>query len=307
MASTVGVISAAITCFGSDGSVDDGRTREHLEWLVDGGIHAVIVSGTCGEFSTLDLDDRRRLIERFVEWAGGRIPVYAGVMHTSTEVAVSLARHAQCVGATAVMSVAPYYSGPPEREILAYFRDIAAAVDLPLIVYNNPWASGVSLSVPALATLANEGTAAMIKDSNGDPSRLHDLRALVPASTALIYGEDFGSLEALLAGADGWVAGVANFMPRRAVKLWDLVAAGKYDEARGHWYDILPLVNITSHKEFFGLPEERPDFIQVYKAALEMLGFPAGPCRRPLLPLTEQDAALLGRLLAEAGVTRENA
>lgn len=307
MTSTVGVISAAITCFGSDGAVDFERTREHLDWLIEGGIHAVIVSGTCGEFSTLDLGDRRRLITNFIEWANGRVPVFAGVMHTSTDVAVSLARHAEDAGAAAVMSVAPYYSGPPEREILAYFRDIAAAVDVPLIVYNNPWASGVSLSIPALVTLANEGTAAMIKDSNGDPSRLHDLRALVPESTALIYGEDFGSFEALLAGADGWVAGVANFMPRHAVKLWDLIAAGKYDDARDHWYDILPLVNITSHKEFFGLPEERPDFIQVYKSALEVLGFPAGACRRPLLPLTDEDAALLERLMSEAGLTRQNA
>jgi 4-hydroxy-tetrahydrodipicolinate synthase len=305
--SAIGVISAPITCFGSDGAVSFERTHEHLDWLIEGGIDAVMVSGTCGEFSTLDLDDRRRLITKFVEWADGRIPVYAGVMHTSTDVAVSLARHAQEAGASAVMSVSPYYSGPPEREILTYFRDIAAAVDLPLIVYNNPWASGVSLSVRALATLANEGTAAMIKDSNGDPSRLHDLRALVSESTALIYGEDFGSLEALLAGADGWVAGIANFMPRHAVKLWDLVGAGKYDEARGHWYDILPLVNITSHKEFFGLAEERPDFIQVYKAALEMLGFAAGPCRRPLLPLNDDDATLLSRLIMDAGLTRQNA
>lgn len=304
---TVGVISAAITCFADDGSVDETRTREHLEWLIDGGVHALIVSGTCGEFSTLSPEERRRLIASSCEWVGGRVPVYAGVMHTSTEVAVSLAKHAQDAGATAVMSVAPYYSGPPEREILAYFRDIAAAVDVPLIVYNNPWASGVALSVAALATLAREGTAAMIKDSHGDASRLHDLRALVPESTSLIYGEDFGSFEALLAGADGWVAGVSNFMPRHAVTLWDLIAAGKYDEARGHWYDILPLVNITSHKEFFGLTEERPDFIQVYKAALEALGFPAGACRRPLLPLTDADDALLRRLIGEAGLTRKNA
>src|SRR5579862_2630131 len=307
MASTVGVISAAITCFGDDDHIDDGRTREHLEWIIEGGVHAVIVSGTCGEFSTLSPDERRHLITKFVEWVDGRIPVFAGVMHTSTHVAVSLARHAQEAGATAVMSVSPYYSGPPEREILTYFRDIAGAVDIPLIVYNNPWSSGVSLSVSALATLANEGTAAMIKDSHGDPSRLHDLRALVPASTSLIYGEDFGSFEALLVGADGWVAGVANFMPRRAVRLWDLIAAGKFDEARRHWYDILPLVNITSHKEFFGLAEERPDFIQVYKAALEILGFPAGGCRRPLLPLTEADTTLLKKLIAEGGLARESA
>jgi dihydrodipicolinate synthase/N-acetylneuraminate lyase len=307
VSSTVGVICAAITCFNSGGAVDLGQTHEHVDWLIEGGVHALIVSGTCGEFGTLAVDDRKTLIAKFVEWVDGRVPVYAGVMHTSTDVAVTLARHAEQTGASAVMSVSPYYSGPPEREILAYFRDIAEAIEIPLIVYNNPWASGVSLSIPALAKLANEGTAAMIKDSNGDPSRLHDLRALVPESTALIYGEDYGSFEALLAGADGWVAGVSNFMPRHAVKLWDLIASGKFDEARGHWYEILPLVNITSHKEFFGMPEERPDFIQVYKSALETLGFAAGPCRRPLLPLTDEEAALLERLIAEARLTRGNA
>lgn len=304
---TVGVISANVTCFDDGGEVDFKRTREHLEWIIAAGVHAVIASGTCGEFASLDIDERRTLIENFVEWAAGRIPVFAGVMHTSTRTAVSLAKHAEAAGATAIMSVSPYYSAPPERELLAYFRDLAASVAIPLIVYNNPGASGVSLSVPALAMLANEGTARMIKDSHGDPSRLHDLRWLAPEATSLIYGEDFGSFEAVLAGADGWVAGVANFMPRHSVQLWDLIRDGKHEEARALWYRMLPLINITSHKELFGGADERPDFIQIYKAALEHLGFPAGQCRRPLLPLDDGDLATLHRLMDEFGLTRDSA
>ncbi len=307
MGAEVGVISANVTCFDRGGEVDYKRTQEHLEWIIDAGVHAVIVSGTCGEFPTLEIEERRKLFDHFTDWVAGRIPVFAGVMHTSTRTAVSLAKYAESVGATAIMSVAPYYSGPPERELLSYFRELSTAVSIPLIVYNNPGASGVGMSVSALATLANEGTARMIKDSHGDPSRLHDLRALVPESTSLIYGEDFGSFEAMLAGADGWVAGVANFMPRHAVALWNLIRDRAWDDARGLWYRMLPLVNITSHNDFFGWPEERPDFIQVYKAALEQMGFPAGESRRPLLPLDEERLTVLHKLIQEAELTRESA
>jgi dihydrodipicolinate synthase/N-acetylneuraminate lyase len=307
MAPVVGVMPACVTCFGPDGEIDYERTHEHADWLIDSGAHALIATGTCGEFSTLEISERKRLTDEFVKWVDGRVPVYFGVMHTSTRTAVELARHAEAAGASGVMSVSPYYSAPPERELLEYFRDIAQAVSIPLLVYNNPGASGVAISLHGLATLAHEGTAKMIKDSHGDPSRIHDLRLLVPEHTALIYGEDFGSFEAILAGADGWVAGVGNFMPRHAVRLWELCRSGDLEAARRHWFQILPLVNITSHKPMFGRPDERPDFIQVYKAALERMGFPAGGCRKPLLPLPAEDLAYLHQLIADLDLTRETA
>jgi 4-hydroxy-tetrahydrodipicolinate synthase len=307
MAATVGVMPACVTCFTADGEVDYARTQEHVEWLVQAGVDALIATGTCGEFSTLESDERKKLAESFVTWVRGRIPVYVAVMHTSTRTAVSLAKHAEEVGATGVMSVSPYYSAPPERELVEYFRDIARAVNIPLIVYNNPPASGVALSLHALTTLAQEGTARMIKDSHGDPSRIHDLRLLVPDETSLIYGEDYGSFEAIVAGADGWVAGVGNFMPRHSVQLWDLAHTGDIEAARKYWFEILPLVNITSHKPMFGRPDERPDFIQVYKSALEYMGFPAGECRRPLLPLPKEDLEYLHGLMDALQLTRDTA
>jgi 4-hydroxy-tetrahydrodipicolinate synthase len=220
-------------------------------------------------------------------------------MHTSTRVATELARHAESIGATGIMSVPPYYSVPPERELLGYFRDLAEAVSIPLIVYNNPWASGVSLSISLLATLAREGTAKVIKESHGDPTRIHDLRLMVPPETSLVYGEDYGSFEAIVAGADGWVAGVGNFMPRQALRLWDLARSNDIHQAREHWFRILPLVNMTSKKPMFGRPDERPDFIQVYKAALDRMGRCGGPCRRPLLPLPKEDVEYLHGLMEE--------
>jgi 4-hydroxy-tetrahydrodipicolinate synthase len=302
MADTVGVITPCITLFADDGSIDFDATREHLEWLIDAGIHAVLVNGTCGEFYALELEEREQLTERFVEWVDGRIPVFVGVMHTSTAIAVRLAQHAERAGATSVMSVSPYYSSPPEREVLQYFRDIAESVQIPFMLYNNPPASGVDLSVLAIAGLAQDGSVAMIKESHGDAARIHDLKLTVPDDVPVIYGEDYGSFEAICGGADGWVAGVSNFMPHECVRAWELTHGGDLAAAREHWYRMLPLVNMTSIKPLFGRPDERPDFIAIYKAALEELGRTGGPLRRPLLPLLDEDLAYLRGLLADANI-----
>jgi 4-hydroxy-tetrahydrodipicolinate synthase len=303
---TTGVIPPCITFFDDRNRVDEARLQAHVEWLLQAGVHGLLAVGTCGEFSTLEIDERQRVAERIVHTVGDT-PVYIGVMHTSTRTAIRLARHAQDIGASGVVSVAPYYSSPPEREVLTYFRDIADAVDIPLVVYNNPSASGVSLSVAAMAALTHEGTAAGIKESHGDPARIHDLRLLCAPGTTLIYGEDYGSLEALLAGADAWTAGVANFMPQHAVRLWQLCSSGDVALAREHWFRILPLINMTSHKPMFGRQDERPDYIQIYKAALNLLGRPAGHCRLPLLPLTDDDLAYLKEIIEALELTSTTA
>jgi 4-hydroxy-tetrahydrodipicolinate synthase len=307
MTEALGVVPPCITFFNEAGQVDRDRTQAHLEWLIDAGVDGVLGIGTCGEFYALELSEREQLASDFVAWADGRIPVYIGVMHTSTDVAIRLARSAEESGASAVMSVAPYYGSPPEREVLGYFRDLAGAVDIPLIVYNNPGASGVSMSVQALAELAEDGTASVIKESHGDPARIHDLRLVVPESTRVVYGEDYGAFEAIMGGADGWVAGVGNFMPRQAVRLWQLASAGDVGAAREHWYRILPLVNMTSHKPMFGRPQERPDYVQIYKSALDLLGLGGGPVRRPLLPLLPEDVAYLEQLMKELRLSSETA
>lgn len=303
MATKYGVIIPAITVFGEDGAIDYEATFAHFDWLIDAGVHSLLISGTCGEFNTLDPQERRDLIQRSLEHIAGRVPTFVGVMHTSTQEACDLARHAEKHGATAVLSVPPYYSGPPLREIQTYFRDIAGSVDIPFIVYNNPGAAGVGIDVPDLADLAEEGTAAMIKESHGDPARLHDLRMLCPENTSLFYGEDYGSFEAMLVGADGWFAGIGNIVPRHAVKLWDLCQAEDLPAARELWYRLLPLVDMTSIKPMFGRADERPDFTQIFKAGIELLGRTAGQVRKPLLPLTDEDAAHLKVLLEELEIT----
>ena len=153
-----GAVPPCITFFDDRGSIDESRLRRHVDWLIEAQVDGLLVGGTCGEFSALEISERERLAELSVDCAADRVPVCIGVMHTSTRTGTRLARHAESAGAAAVVSVPPYYSSPPEREVRTYFRDLAEAVEIPLVVYNNPAASGVSLSVPTLAKLAQEGT-----------------------------------------------------------------------------------------------------------------------------------------------------
>lgn len=302
MGNPLGVIIPCTTVYDRDGEVDLAGTASNMRWFVENGVNALLVSGSCAEFSALEEAERMAIVEAGVEAAGGRIPVYAGVMHTSTRVAQRLAKHAQEAGASAVMSVPPYYSSGPEREVVQFYRDIASVVDIPVIAYNNPGASGVSLTVQLLGQLAQEGTVRMIKESHGDPTRLHDLRLVCPDSTTLIYGEDFGALEALAVGADGWVAGIGNIVPELAVRLWNLIQQPDLIAARALWFDLLPLVNMTTFKPMFGRVDERPDYIQIFKAGLLARERPGGDPRRPLLPLPPEDVDYLQGLLAALDV-----
>ena len=297
MPEPVGVIIPVVTIFDDQGELDLAGTASNIEWLIAAGVDALLVCGSCGEFSALEEGERCRVVEAAVEAAAGRVPVFAGVMHTATEVARRLARHAERAGADAVMSVPPYYSSGPEREILQYFHDVADAVEIPLIVYNNPGAAGVGLTIQQLSALAQDGTAAMIKESHGDPARIHDLRLSCPAQTRLIYGEDYGALEALLGGADGWVAGIGNVVPELAAALYRATCALDVLTARRLWFELLPLINMTSFKPMFGRPDERPDYIQIFKAGLTLRGRPGGVPRRPLLELPAADVDHLRELL----------
>jgi 4-hydroxy-tetrahydrodipicolinate synthase len=201
----IGIITPALTFFDDDGAIDWERTESHVGWLLEAGVNGLLAGGTCAEATALEDEERELVIARVVKWAGGCVPVYAGVMHTSTAAAVRLACKAEEAGATGVFSVPPYYSTPPEREIVQYFRDIAASVKIPLMAYNNPAMSGVSLSVPCLVALAEEGTIGLIKESHGDPARIHDLRALVPDSVQVIYGEDYSPVP-----TPGWRASATS-------------------------------------------------------------------------------------------------
>jgi dihydrodipicolinate synthase/N-acetylneuraminate lyase len=300
----VGVCPPAITIFTKDGAVDLKATNAHVDWLIENGVHGIISGGTCGEFFSMEYEERAKLADSVIEHVAGRIPVYVGVSDSSTERAVRLAKNAEAAGAAGVMSLPPYFGAMTETETRRFLERVSGATKLPFVLYNNPSAiAHIALSVEQLAKYANDGVAKIVKDTQGDAARVHELRSLVPDDVSVLYGADFGALEGIFAGADGWTAGVGNFMPAQAVEFWNLMQAEKYAEARVLWKRLLTLVRMAEEKDSYGAGDERSDYIQIYKAALDMIpGTVGGPVREPLLPLPEPVRAKLESALREAAI-----
>jgi dihydrodipicolinate synthase/N-acetylneuraminate lyase len=290
--------------FDETGALDLKATCQHVDWLISQGVHGIISGGTCGEFFSLDFDERITLAQTVVEHVNGRIAVYVGCSDSGTAGAIRLAQNAEKAGATGVMSLPPFFGSMTMAEVRNYFEKLHDATNLPFVLYNNPGAvANVSLSVPFMAQLAHDGFVDIIKDTQGDPARIHELRASAPDDVAVLYGEDYGAFEGIFGGADGWTAGVANFMPAQCVSIWNLMQAGDYEAARDIWTRIMQLIRMTSDKESYGRESERPDYIQIYKAALDILPDTyGGPIREPLLPLPDADRELLRTELVTAGI-----
>ena len=151
-----GVLTALATPFAADGSVDEARLRALVDRSIEGGVHGVVACGSTGEFTALSGDERRLVVETVVDQAARRVPVIAQTGATSTAEAIRLSRHAQSVGADVIMPVAPYYEALSVEETLTYLRAVAGSVDIPVMLYNLPVATGVDLHPDTVGALARE-------------------------------------------------------------------------------------------------------------------------------------------------------
>lgn len=299
----VGLLIPIITMFNEDESINEQAIRDHIDFLFENGVNGILCGGTCTEFASMTVAERKRVHEVVVDQVGDRGLVFIGVAHPGTGVSIDLAKHAEKIGAYGIFAVAPYYMLPTEEEVKQYYRDVASSVSIPFLLYNNPGLSGVGLSVEAIAELVNEGTAQFVKECYGDPARIQDLKLKCREDATIIYGEDYGAFQGLLVGANGWTAGCANFIPKECVQLWKYLKEDKdYFKALEHWYKILPALNMTSKKDMYGKNgDERPDFIQIYREGLKIRGRFGGVSRKPLLPLDDGDIEYLKTLMADLG------
>ena len=248
----------------------------------------------------MTLEERRRVVEIVTEEVRGRGIVYPGTGHYSTRLAIELCRHAESCGADGVMVVPPYYLLPTKPQIRDHFRRIKDAISIPIMLYNNPWYAGVEMTSWEVAEMVEEGVISSIKVAHGDAGRVHDLISLCGDKLTVMYGHDVCTLEALLAGAHGWVAGLPNLIPALARQLWDACERQDVAAAREVWYRILPLVQFTGSPELKKNGE--PHWLCVVKEGLNMLGVPVGAPRQPLGPLMPEHRAELRRLLVQVGL-----
>ncbi len=279
-----GVYPAATTQFEDDESLDLPATLRHLEILLDAGIDGLIMLGTVGENCSLSPEEKRAVLDATVKHVGGRVPVLSGVAETTTRGACQFAAAAQKAGCDGLMVLPGMVYKSDARETIAHYRAVARASDLPIMCYNNPVSYRVDITPPMFAELADEPTLVAIKESSENPRRITDLKNLVGDRYVLFCGVDDLVLECVTLGAVGWVSGLVNAFPHENRLLWDMLLAGRAEEALSvyRWYT--PLLHLDTHVKL----------VQYIKLAMAQCGYGTETVRAPRLPLegAERDEVL---------------
>jgi len=281
-----GVFAVMFTPFHEDESLDEQCLRKHIDFLIAEGVHGIICTGSTGEFASLSHEERLRVVDITVEQARHRVPVLVGPAANSTRHTILYSQHAERAGADGLMIVHPFYCLPGERELYEHYRAVAASVHMPIMIYNNPATSGVDMKPELLARLAEIENIRYLKDATDDIRRVGQVKRLCGDRITFFCGCDNVMFESFVMGAEGWVSGSANIIPRQCVELYNLTFSGKIDQARALYYRMLPMGDMF---------ELEGKFVQYLKAGSALLGRPVGKPRRPLLPPLEAD---LNRLKA---------
>ena len=270
-----GVFPAITTQFRQDQSLDLGATAQHLQTMIQAGIHGVIFLGTVGENTALEYEEKLTILREMKGVVRGRIPMLTGVAEYTTALGCRFARDAGKIGVDGLMVLPCMVYKSDERETVRHYRTVARSTGLPIMVYNNPVSYGVDLAPEAFARLADEPNLVAIKESSEDVRRITDLRNLVGNRYLLFGGVDDLVLESILLGAEGWVSGLVNAFPNENRALWDLAMAGKWEQARElyRWYT--PLLHLDT----------KVKLVQYIKLAMQETGLGSEMVRAPRLTL----------------------
>ncbi len=271
-----GVLTALAIPFDADEQLDVPALHRVVDRSIEGGVHGVVAGGSTGEFATMSPDERIRMVEEVTAHVAGRVPVIAQTGAVTTAEAIRQSKAAERAGADVLMIVTPYYETLSLDETTAYLRDVADKVELPIMLYNIPGATGVNLDPDTIGTLADEFEhVRYVKDSSANWEQGLRLIHHHGDRIGTFIGWDVYLYSALAEGAAGVMAGTANVVPAEIVAVYDAVAAGDLAGALTQWKRLYPVIDSMIDG----------DFIPAVKAGLDLQGVPAGVPRRPMAPL----------------------
>ena len=287
-----GSLVAIVTPMHADGSLDLARFRKLIDWHVAEGTDGIVVVGTTGESPTVDFDEHKELIRLAVQHSRGRIPIIAGTGGNSTAEAIELTESAKQAGATASLSVVPYYNKPTQEGQYLHFRKIAESVDLPMILYNVPARTVADMQNDTVLRLSDVPGIIGIKDATANIERGTDLIRRAPRNFAIYSVEDSTALALMLLGGDGVISVTANVAPKLMHEMCKAAVDGDVKTARGINNKLLGL-----HRHLFCEANPIP-----VKWAVRELGLMAGGIRLPLTPLAEEFHGRVREAMRQAGV-----
>ena len=287
-----GCATALVTPFLPDGSLDEEALRRLISLQLDAGIDALVLLGTTGEPCTLNMDERERVIAVGLEAAGGRIPVLVGTGSNDTRRAIEYARQARKLGAQGQLSVTPYYNKTTQNGLIRHYSAILDSCDLPMILYNVPSRTGMSMSPDTLAQLAVHPNVAGLKEASGDLSLATDFIQRTHGELPLYCGNDDLIVPLMALGAAGAISVCSNILPLQTRLITFACRNGCFDEASDAQQALLPLM-----RALFAQVNPIP-----VKAALAMMGLIHDVVRLPLVPMDEPQRSRLQRVLEDCSL-----
>lgn len=280
---------AIITPMNADGSINYDGFAENIEYQIKNGTDAIIVCGTTGEASTMTDEEHIECIRFCVEKTAGRVPVIAGTGSNDTKYAVELSKVAQEKGADGLLLVTPYYNKASQNGLVAHFGAVAEAVDIPIILYNIPGRTGMSIEIGTYKKLSQYRNIVAVKEASGNISYTSKLIAECGDFLDVYSGNDDIIVPMMSIGAKGVISVLSNVMPKETHKMAQLCLDNNCEEAAKLQMKYLELINNL--------------FIEVNpipaKEAMNMMGMAAGPCRLPLCEMTDEHKAALRASLAK--------
>jgi 4-hydroxy-tetrahydrodipicolinate synthase len=286
------VVTAMVTPFKDDLSLDVDRAGELANWLAGHGTDALVVAGSTGEAATLTDEEKVTLWRTVAEAVEGRATVIAGTGTYDTAHSIHLTEEAQKAGVDALLVVTPYYNKPPQRGLVEHYTRIAGATSLPIVAYNIPGRTAIRIEHDTLLRLAEVENIVAVKDSTGDFDGLAKLIRAAPDGFEVYTGDDWATFGSVCLGAVGVVSVASHVAGERIGQMIEQLEAGDLASARKIHYDLMPLYDalfITSNP----IP---------LKKAMELIGQPVGPPRLPLVPATTDETATIELALKESGV-----
>lgn len=279
-----GVFPALLTPFDVQDQLDLGMYEINLKAQVDAGVSGIIISGSLGEASTITLEEKEQLVKFSVGYLAGKLPVIMNIAEGSTKEAVRQAKLAKEWGASGLMLLPPMRYKSDDKETVTFFKTVATSMDLPVMIYNNPVDYKIEVTLDMFAELADVPNINALKESTRDVTNVTRLKNRFNDRFAILCGVDTLTVEELVLGADGLVAGLVDAFPKETVVMYNLVKAGKLDEAIKIYRWFMPLLELDIH----------PKLVQYIKLAATQTGIGSEYVRAPRLPLegAERDRVL---------------
>ena len=289
-----GAATALVTPMNADNSVNYDMLRTLVNWQIDAGIDALVICGTTGEKSTLSYTEHVKVIEEAIKTADGRVPIIAGAGSNDTVYSVGLCKEAIALGADALLSVTPYYNKASQAGLIAHYNYIADRIDKPLIVYNVPSRTGVSIQPETYLELSKHENIVAIKEANGDVSSVAKTKQLVGDALDIYSGNDDQIIPIMSLGGKGVISVLSNILPKETHDMCMAYLNGDTKKAAELQLKYIPFINAL-FSDVNPIP---------VKEAMNLMGMNVGPVRLPLVPMNEQKLEAMKQIMAGLGLIK---